>query len=72
MSHLDAAQASASGELVFAAHYVPLVRTLSGDTVEGIAFTSHDAQQEFQELRRRTVPGTVPGAVPSGEPGSRA
>jgi hypothetical protein len=39
-------------ELVFAAHYVPLVRTLSGDTVEGDAFTSHDAAREFRALRR--------------------
>jgi hypothetical protein len=39
-------------ELVFAAHYVPLVRTLAGDTVEGGSFTSHDAAREFRALRR--------------------
>jgi hypothetical protein len=38
-------------ELVFAAHYAPLVRTLSGATVEGGSFTSHDAAREFRTLR---------------------
>ena len=42
---------SSPGELVFGAHYVPLVRTLSGQTVEGIAFTAQDAQQQFQDSR---------------------
>jgi hypothetical protein len=42
---------SRAGDLVFAAHYVGTVVLLSGDRIEGKAFTGQDGSAAFAQLR---------------------